>query len=252
MPSLLPRMDSDAVSALKQESERIGIEILTDVTIGSIEKTSDGLTVHFEHEGTKKSSSAACVANGTGRIANVDGLDLDAGQIDHDGLRISVDEYLCSTSNRDVYVAGDALWSSAQLSPVATYEGRIAARNILNGNNSIPEYASIPSAVYTVPALASVGMSEAEALTSGLDVQVRINDLRDWRSSKMYAETAAYSKVILQAGSGKILGAHVLGHGGEEIIHLFAFAMKHGLTTDDLKDTVYGYPTFASDLKYML
>ena len=73
-----------------------------------------------------------------------------------------------------------------------------------------------------------------------------------WRSSATHAESVAYSKVLIETGTGRILGAHLVGHGGEETIHLFALAMKHGLAAEALSDMVYAYPTFASDIKNML
>ena len=252
LPRLLPRMEADAVARIHRESERIGIDILTGVEIEEIAESGGGLEVRFMHEGERKALTAARVANGAGRIPDVEDLDLHAGEIEHEGTRIAVDETLRSVSNPDVYVAGDALWSTAQLSPVATYEGKIVGANIVESAERAPDYASIPAAVYTVPALATVGLTEAEAREKGLKVTVKANDLEDWRSSRTYAETVAYSKVLLEEGSGRILGAHLVGHGAEEIIHLFAFAMKHGLGAQDLAESVYAYPTFASDIKNMV
>ena len=110
----------------------------------------------------------------------------------------------------------------------------------------------MPAGVYTVPALATVGLTEREAENKGLDFDVKTNDMSGWRSAKTHAETVAWSKVLVETGTGRILGAHIVGHGAEEIIHLFGFAMKHGVTAREMKDTVYGYPTFASDIKYMV
>ena len=72
------------------------------------------------------------------------------------------------------------------------------------------------------------------------------------RSARTYAETAAWAKVLVEADSGKILGAHLVGHGAEEVIHLFALAIRHGITADELKATTYGYPTFSSDIKFLV
>ena len=252
MSQLLPRNDTDAVAQIHKQSEMIGIDILTDVRVENIEKSADGLTVTFQHDGQTKTLTAAKVANGTGRIADVERLDLDAANVAHDGLAIGVDERLRSTSNPAVWVAGDALAGTPQLSPVATMEGQIVADNLVHGKNSAPDYAPIPANIYTVPSLAAVGLTEAEATAQGKDFTAKSNDLAPWRSSKTYAETVAFSKVLVENGTDKILGAHIVGHGSEEIIHLFAFAMKHGLTTGDLSSTVYAYPTFTSDLKFML
>lgn len=252
LPRLLPRLDPDAVAQLHAESERIGIEIFTGVEVAAVAKADGGLEVRFTHDGIEKRVVADRVANGTGRISDLEGLDLDAGGIDHDGLRIAVDDHRRSVSNDRVYVAGDALWSSAQLSPLASHEGRVVAENILHGDTATPDYDTVPSAVFAVPALASVGLTEEGATARGLRFEVKANDLTGWRSSQTHAETAAYSKVLIEAETDRILGAHILGHGAEEIVHLFALAMKHGITARCLGDSVTTYPTFSADIKHML
>ncbi len=252
LPRLLPRLDPDAVAKLHAESERIGIEVATGVEVEAVAKVEGGLEVRFVHEGVSKRVLADRVANGTGRVPDFDGLDLTAGGITHEGTRIEVDAHLRSVSNPRVYVAGDALWSSAQLSPLASHEGRVVAENILNGDSATPDYDTVPSVVFAVPALASVGLTEAEATDRGLGFTVKANDLTGWRSSMTHAESAAYAKVLIEAGTGAILGAHILGHGAEEIVHLFAFAMKQGVGAQGLGELVTAYPTFAADIKHML
>lgn len=252
LPRILPRMDADAVAELNRENERIGIDVLTGVDVREVVAAGDGLEVRFEHEGKPMSVVADRVVNGTGRIPDLDGLDLEAGGIEREGERIRVDEHLRSRSNPDVYVAGDALWSAPQLSPVATYLGRLAGENIVTGDTETPDYIHIPGNVYTVPALASVGLTEDEAKEKGLAFAVKESDMSDWRSARTHAETVAYSKVLVEDGTNGILGAHMVGHGAEEVIHLFAFAMKHGVTAEEMRRTVYAYPTFASDIKYMV
>ena len=252
MPSLLPRLDPDAVAALRKETERLGIEILTDVKVSEIKHDDGRFAVLFEKDGKALERHAAVVANGTGRVADVAGLDLDAARIAHQSGRIEVNAYLRSTSNPAIYVAGDALWSTAQLSPVATYEGRIVGENIVNGDSVVPDYSHVPSAVYTVPAMASVGMGEEEASEKGLKFKAKINHMTSWRSARTYAETVAFSKVLVEEESDRILGAHMVGHGAEEVIHLLSFAIKHGVTATELAGGVYGYPTFSSDLKYLV
>ncbi|MHA1572325.1 MAG: FAD-dependent oxidoreductase, partial [Alphaproteobacteria bacterium] len=207
------------------------------------------LTVHFSQGGENHTVTADRVVNGAGRVANVDSLDLSAGNIDHDGVRVSVDDTLRSTSNPSVWVAGDALVTSAQLSPIATYEGRIVGQNIVDGPKHKPDYLGIPQAIYTVPALASIGLTEEEAKVRGLDVDVRVNDMVEWFSAKSYAEPAAWAKVLVDKASDRIVGAHMVGHHGEDLIHMFAMAMKFNITTAQIKDMVFGFPSFASDIK---
>ena len=252
MPQLLPRLDSDAVNAIRGESERIGIDMKTDVKVESVEKSGDRLRVNFVHHGKQQSIEADRVVNGSGRIANVADLDLVAANIEHNGIRISVDEHLRSTSNPAIWVAGDALVHSAQLSPLATYEGRIVGQNIIEDANLIPDYSVVPSAVYTVPALSSVGMTEVEAVQAGIDVEVSSADMSQWFSARFYAETVAFAKVLVEKGTRRIIGAHLVGHHGEELIHLFALAMRHGITADQLGDEMYAFPTFSADIKSMI
>ncbi len=252
MDRLLPRMDEDAVAQIHGETARIGIDILTGVAVNSITKAANGLEIAFDHEGASKTLTAETIANGAGRVADVDELDLTAGGIDHKGYTIDLNEYLQSRSNPSVYVAGDAVGTAPQLSPVASYEGRMVGSNIVEGNKQSPDYSHVPANVYTVPALATVGLTEAEASAKGLKFEAKVNDMRDWRSAKTYAESVAWAKILVEVGTGRIIGAHMVGHGSEETIHIFALAMKHGLNAGDLASTLYAYPTFASDIKFLV
>lgn len=252
MPQLLPRLDQDAVTAIQGESERLGINIKTGVQVEAVEKSGDRLQVHFIHDGKRQFVEASRVVNGTGRIANVADLNLEAANVAHDGIRIEVDEHLRSVSNPAVWVAGDALVHSAQLSPLATYEGRLVGQNIVENAGIKPDYSIVPSAVYTVPALSSVGMTETEAKQAGIDVDVMTSDMSSWFSARFYAETVAWAKVLVEKETRRVVGAHLVGHHGEELIHLFALAMRHGINADQLGDEMYAFPTFAADIKSML
>lgn len=249
MPQLLPRIDTDAVAAIAGESQRIGITVKTSVTVSEVAKDGDKCIVRYNHEGKDHEISADKVVNGTGRIANVASLNLAAADIQHDGIRIDTNEYLQSVSNPHVWVAGDALVTSAQLSPLATYEGRIVGNNIVNGPSQKPDYNVVPNAVYTVPALASVGLSEMEAKNQGIDVEVTQSDMTTWFSGKSYAETVAWSKILIDKTTDEIVGAHIVGHSGEELIHIFALAMKFNITASQLKESPFAFPTFSSDVK---
>jgi len=252
MHRLLPRIEADLVEQVTKESRRIGIDILTDAQVDRVEMTGGERTVHFRHGGRARRCSAAVVANGIGRVPDVERLDLDAAGIDHEGAAIAVDDYLRSLSNADAFVAGDALAGSAQLSPLATYEGRLAGRNAVEGTKEKADYTAVPACVFTVPAAASVGLTEAEAREKGLDFAAKVNAMGMWRSSQTHAETVSWAKILVEAGSDRVLGAHMIGHAAEEVIHLFAMAMRHGITADRIAGAVYAYPTFASDIKFLV
>lgn len=248
-PQLLPRIDADAVAAITAESERLGINLHVGVKVNEIAESGDRLSVRYELDGVEHEIAADRVINGAGRVANVDNLNLTAANIDHDNVRISVDDYLRSTSNPAVWVAGDALVHSAQLSPVATHEGRVVGHNIVNGPSQKPDYFAAPSAVYTVPALSSVGLTEQEARDAGLNIRVSVNDMTSWFSAKSYGETVAWAKVLIDEDTDQFVGAQMVGHHGEELIHIFALAIRHGISATALKDSPMAFPTFASDVK---
>jgi glutathione reductase (NADPH) len=252
LPLLLPAMDADAVARLQAESERIGIRVRAAVSVKRIEKANGRLRVIFGHDGAEHTAEADRVVNGAGRIANVDMLNLAAGQVEHANGRVAIDRYLRSTSNPNVHVCGDAVPTSPQLSPIATYEGDIVGRNIVEGPKHSPDYAGMATSVYTVPPLASVGLTEAAATQKGFAIDVHVNDMLDWFSAKTYAETVAWSKVIVDRSTDRILGAHFVGHAGQELVNIFGLAMRFGITASLVRDNVYAYPTFSSDIKHML
>jgi glutathione reductase (NADPH) len=252
LPQLLPAMDTDAVAHLQAESERIGINVKTSVSVKRIERENGRFRVIFTHQGAEQAIEADRVVNGAGRVANVDTLNLASGNIEHANGRVAVDRYLRSTSNVKVYVCGDALSISPQLSPIATYEGDIVGRNIVEGPKHSPEYGSMATSVYTVPALASVGLTEAAARQKESAIEIHANDMLEWFSARTYAETEAWSKIIVDRTTDRILGAHFVGHSGQELVNIFGLAMRFGITASQIRENVYAYPTFSSDIRHML
>jgi glutathione reductase (NADPH) len=116
LPQLLSAMDTDAVAQIRAESERIGIDVKTDVKVNRVDLRNGRVHVSFERAGTAFEIDADRVVHGAGRVPNIEALNLDAGRIRHCQGGIEIDEYLRSRSNPSVYICGDLLWSSAQLS----------------------------------------------------------------------------------------------------------------------------------------
>ena len=251
-PRILPPADADAASRLHEATEKAGITVLTGIEVEAVAKEGSRFTVRFGKDGTRKTLAADRVAHGAGRIPATEALDLDAGGIEHDGPKIAVTKHLASVSNGDVYVAGDALAGSAQLSPLAGHEGEVAGRNIVEGDVAVPDYRPIPSVVFTVPPLASVGFTQEAAEEEGIAVEVAEHEMSGWLSARLYGGGAAYAKVLTEKGTRRIVGAHLLGKRAEEMIHLFAFAMKFGVTADRMAEFVYAFPTFSSEVKSLV
>jgi glutathione reductase (NADPH) len=250
-PHIMPALDRQMVDLLAGISRGMGIDIHTGVSIERIEKGPGGMGVTLMHEGQPHTIHADVVANGAGRVADFDPLDLEAAGVSRDKKGVVLDAYLRSVSNPDVFVAGDAVSFSPQLSPVATYEGRIVAHNITTEKLIAPDYSAMPFCLYTIPGLGSVGLTEEAARQQGLSFTTTFEDLADQRMTVIHSETAAYSKVLIDQETNHVIGAQVLGHDAEEIINIFALAMWYKIPSKDLHVFVYAFPTFSSDIPVM-
>ncbi len=139
------------------------------------------------------------------------------------------------------------------MTPVATYEGRLVATNLIKGNVLKSNYNGLPSVVFTIPPLASVGMQEKEAKEGGFTFRTKYENTASWASSRRVGETCAGFKVLIEEDSNRILGAHIIGPHAEEVINIFSMAIRLALTANDLRDPIlYTYPTSCSDVVYML
>ena len=247
----LKRFDPDLVKMLVEASENAGIEVRLDMPVKSIEDRSGELVVRAGENG-EYGFESGMVVHGGGRVPDVDGLDLEKGAISYDSRGIVVNEFMQSVSNPSVYAAGDVAASGLPLTPVASKEGSIVAHNLLRGNTAKADYTAIPSVVFTTPPLASVGIQEQEAEKAGLNYTVDFQDTSSWYSSRRIGLNHSGFKVLIEKDANRILGAHLLGYNAEEVINIFAMAMRVNLTANDLKKMIWAYPTNSSDISYML
>ena len=123
---------------------------------------------------------------------------------------------------------------------------------MLKGNLRRPDYRGVPSVAFTVPPIAAVGLSEEQARARGLKFRVQAKQASSWFTAQQAAEPVYGFKVLLEETTNLVLGAHLVGPHAEEIINLFALAIRHGITAASLKQTMFAYPTGASDIGYML
>lgn len=249
----LGHFDPDLVDRLVQWTRKLGVDVQLQAEPEAIESGPGHFTVNASIAGARRVFEAEMVVHGAGRVPEIDDLDLETAGVAWDGRGVTVNEYLQSPSNPAVYAAGDAAASGGPpLTPVAGYEGQIVAANLLEGNRHKPDYLGVPTVVFTVPALASVGLHEQTAKEQGLRFQTHHEDTSDWYSSRRVGEECSAFKVLVEEGSGRILGAHLLGSHAEEIINLFALAIRSELKATNLKEFLFAYPTHASDIRYML
>jgi glutathione reductase (NADPH) len=275
----LGQFDPDLVSQLIQSTSELGVDVQLQTEVKGIVRSSDnGLTVKAFYSGendnrTKEEHTIGTdmVVHGAGRVPDIETLDLEAAGIEYDKKKgIKVNEYLQSVSNPAVYAAGDVVAASGgpQLTPVAIYDGKIVASNLLKGNHIKPNYIGVPSVVFTIPPLASVGLQESVAKEQGLHFKTNFQkNTSGWYTSRRIGESHSGFKVLVEqrqgnaatngdddnsSNNGRVLGAHLLGTHAEEFINIFALAIRLGLDTTDLKDAILSYPTKSSDISYML
>lgn len=251
----LGHFDQDLVALPVTHSRSVGIDIRTDANVASVEKKAKGYRVHFVTNAGSQIVDADLVVHGAGRIPKAKQLELSGANVTTDERgSVTVNEFLQSISNPHVYAAGDCTLppGSLLLTPVAAHEGIVVASNLLHGNSKKPHYRGIPSVVFTVPPLAAVGLTEAEACRRGLSVRIKCEDTANWFSNRQVRQQAAMFKTVVENGTDRVLGAHLLGSDAPDVINVFALAVRHGITATDLQHIIYAYPTSTSDVSYML
>ena len=254
----LNNFDPYLVDILVQRTSELGIDVHLQTKVEAIEDGNhDGrFVVHSSNitDGEKYRIDADMVVHGAGRVPEIDDLDLMAAGVERvENKGVQVNEYLQSVSNPAVYAAGDAAATKGlPLTAVATYEGEIVASNLLEGNHVKPDYKGIPSVVFTIPPLASVGLQEEAAKKEGLHFKTNKSNTSSWYSSRRLAENHSGYKIFIEEGTDRILGAHILGPHAEEVINIFALSIRLGIKVGDIKQSIFAYPTNSSDINYML
>ncbi|WP_053959511.1 dihydrolipoyl dehydrogenase family protein [Sulfobacillus thermosulfidooxidans] len=254
-PQILPGFDPQMVEQLQRHSLAKGIDIHLNTEVTSIEGVSGQQIVHTldTFHNVQSSFTADRVVHGAGRIPHLSHLHLERAHVPVTLRGVAVNTELQSVGNAHVYAAGDAADTPGlPLTPVAVMEGNFLAAHLL-GNHVAPlDYFAIPTIVYTNPALARVGMLEEEARAKGYALQVLTADTTSWFSSKRILSPLSAFKVLIDSDTDKIIGAHVLGPHAEELINIFALAMRSGITRTELRHMPFAYPTGASDIPYMV
>jgi glutathione reductase (NADPH) len=249
---MLPHFDPDLVGWLMVKFTELGIDVRTQATVARIEQTANGFLVHADGAGGKQAVAADLVVHAAGREPDLEELDLATGHVAVSKGRLELNEYLQSVSNPLVYAAGDAASVGPPLTPVSGHDGKVVAANILEGNRHKPDYRGVPSVAFTVPPIASVGLKQSQGQQQGLKFKVKSEYTPDWYTARRLAERVYGYKTLVEEGTGQILGAHIVGPHADEVINLFALAIRHNLTARDLRRTIFAYPTGASDIGYMV
>ena len=244
---ILPRFDSDLSKRLKQSLSKRGIEINTQAQVTGIALDEDGYKVTYTRKGKEEVVVADKVLMAVGRKANVDSMNLADVGIEFTPRGIAVDPKTMQTNVPHIYAVGDVN-GKMMLAHAATFQGIVALDHILDMENEI-DLAVMPAAVFTSPEAACVGMTEEECKDSGIAVKCLKSFFRANGKAVTMGETDGFCKVIVDAGSGLILGCHLYGPHASDIVQEACALISRKATIDQFKDIIHTHPTLTEVLQ---
>jgi glutathione reductase (NADPH) len=246
-PLFLKKFDQDLRENLAEEMAAKGINLHFDTEITEIKKSGD-LLVSQLSSGEILTSGQVMYA--TGRLPNTENLGLDktAVTIDRHGA-IEVDSYF-QTKESSIYAIGDVI-GRVELTPVAIQEGMILADNLFRRGSTVMDYDFIPSAVFSQPNLATVGLTEAEARKQFSNIDIYRSRFTPMKQTLGGGEEKIVMKLVVDADSDRVVGCHMLGEGAGELIQGLAVAIKAGARKQDFDATVGIHPTAAEEFVTM-
>ncbi len=240
LPRILMQTDEELAKRLTQMLRKDGIEFHLGSQVIGVEEQEGRPAVRYTENGQEKTAAGDAVLYATSRWPYTEGLGLQEAGVEMEGRAIKVDASM-QTNLPGVYAAGDCI-GGIMLAHVAWEESKVAVSNML-GKRAKMEYLAVPSVVYSTPELASVGLTEAEAHDQGYEVKVgRFPFTANGRALGM-GEAVGLVKMVSEAGSGEILGAHILGPHASDLIAEPVIAMEMGATAEDIDLTIHAHPT---------
>lgn len=245
---VLEGFDPFLAAKLVDRYRLLGIRVFTDVGLEAIVGGPEGELL----VGTSAGDIAAdLVVHGAGRVANAGGMGLELLGVEVSDRGVAVELSLRSTGHPHVWAIGDASELGLPLTPVGVRQGAIAAANILGGTERF-DGSVTPSVAFTDPPLAAVGMSAEDALADPARFEVLEHDTGEWFTQRRLAMTHGGARIVIERETDRILGAHLLGVNADELINVFALAIRLGATRAAVKEGLWSYPTATSDLNYLL
>lgn len=243
MPNLIPMFDEDLGVELGKQFKKQGIEVITGGAVEKAEKTKNGWKCTVKTPSGTQEIETQVVLLAVGRKANMDGMNLDKVGVKQHKRGIEVVNEKMQTHTPNIYAIGDVI-GKIQLAHVASMEGIVAASNCI-GKEKVMDYKAVPNCVYTVPEVASVGLSEGEAKAQGYDVTTGKFNFRSNGKAMATGEQEGFIKVVAEKKYGELLGMHIIGAHATDLIHEGVAAIKLEATLDYMVDTIHAHPTLA-------
>lgn len=245
---VVPAEDADIGNALGDYLRSDGLEVHTEIQIDQVTRGGDGYAVQFRAGRETRTARAGQLLVATGRRANATGFGLEGvGVTLGKKGEIAVNEFL-RTTNPDIYAAGDVI-GDPMFVYVAAYGGALAAENALTGNGRRYDLSALPKVTFTDPAVASVGLTGDQARAQGIEPLASKLPLEYVPRALAARDTRGFIKLVVDAATKKIIGAHILAAEAGEMITEPALAIKLGLTIEDLTSTFHPYLTLSEGIK---
>ena len=244
-----PRSDEQAAAELETALEEEGIELALSSHVESVRRDESGVVATItprEGEGSRE-LRVTRVLLASGRAPNVEALRLEELSIERDRLGIIVDE-LMRTSAEGIWAAGDVT-GRHQFTPVAQYQARVAIDDMFGADAQAADYSVLPTAIFTDPELAGVGLTGQEAREEGIEHESVVHDLRHVQRASYKDQKRGLYKVLYEPGSRRVLGLHVVAPNASDVVQGFSLALKLGATVEDLSAMHHVFPTFGEGVK---
>jgi len=246
LPQVLPMVDADLVAVYTKHLSGLGGEVHTDAKVDEVVKSKGGLQVRFSSGGEGGAVDADQVLLAVGRAPYTQGLGAEKAGVKLERGRVVIDEHLRTTA-QGIWAIGDVI-GGIMLAHIASYEGVCAVENIAGHGNRIPDYHAAPNCIYVDPEIAHVGLGEQDAKEKGLDVKIGRFPFAASGRALTLGQPEGFVKVISDASSGKLLGAHIIGPRATDLIAEATLAIQNGLTLEQIDMTIHAHPTLPESL----
>jgi len=248
LPHIAPAEEPEIGEALARYLREERMTVHSGVKIHKVGKSDGEYKLECEIDGRRETVAAEQLLVATGRRPNTAGLGLEAAGIATGRKGEIVVDKTLRTANEDVYAAGDCI-GDPMFVYVSAYGGGLAAENALTGAGRVFDLSALPRVTFTDPQIASVGHTEAQAREAGIKVKTATLSLKDVPRALAARDTRGLIKLVADAETDRLVGAHVLATEGGEIIQEATLAIRFGLKVADIVQTFHPYLTMAEGLK---
>lgn len=241
---ILPTEDQDISKEIQRLMKKKGVKIFTGAKVlpETLEK-GDGVSIKAEHKGKETSFSADQLLVSVGRQPNTEGIGLEKTAVELGPVFIQTNEFY-QTKEPNIYAIGDVI-GGLQLAHVASHEGMIAVEHMAGADPKVLDPTLVPKCVYCSPEVASVGLTEEEAKQKGYQVKTGKFAFRAIGKALVFGDSDGFVKLVVEEGSNKLLGAHMVGPHVTDMITEVGLARVLESTSMDIAHTIHPHPTLA-------